>query len=281
MPYEIEKRRGPLARGATLRAAEHGHPARSGSGDRLSGLLDGGDHGTDTPENPLQEARGGQTHNSPLGPTPRAATPQRLPLTLNVTTAPLAATIDNSQSAEDLGQMSVKMNRFNHGGVSKEEAATVTPKYKDFTTTNAAGKTVKRYYVESADIHLTYSKMKLFIAKRYPPGSCEYNATLAHEQQHVADYNNSLGEIAEQRHSVLAASQGGLLGKPLATRSNPRDEETNYGEVVISNKTEASDWKDTFVRALSSRNDQKIKMLDTRQEYERVFRMCPNGKWKQ
>ncbi|MCA9642919.1 MAG: hypothetical protein KC492_19615 [Myxococcales bacterium] len=258
MPFETTKRPQP--------AAPHG--------ERLEGLLSDSDAtGQDPPATDLAT----HTHNTPLGPQQSNA--KKLPITLSFTTTPVTATVHNDTPAAVLGAMSENTNPFNHGGVSKSEQATVTPVYRDTETTDASGKTVKQYYVESAKIHLTYSKMKIFIAKEYPPGSCEYNETLAHEQQHVNDYNASLSEIAQQGHAVLRATTQGLLGKPLATKKTPKNAQADYGAVVMSNKSEASDWKSAFQDALRKRNKEKIKALDTPKEYNRVFRRCPSGKW--
>jgi hypothetical protein len=58
-------------------------------------------------------------------------------------------------------------------------------------------------YLTQIDANFGFRSMDVYVASEYPPGSCEYNAVLDHENQHVAINNRNLRVTAPRVRAEL------------------------------------------------------------------------------
>ena len=68
--------------------------------------------------------------------------------------------------------------------------------------------------LSGVDARLGYDKLKVYIARKYRPGSCNYRSILDHENRHVAVFRNTLVKYAprvERRLKRFAASLGPVV----------------------------------------------------------------------
>ena len=67
------------------------------------------------------------------------------------------------------------------------------------------------YWLEAVDVDLVYKSIEVFVAREYRKRSCEYNAILRHEQEHVAI---ALDNLERYRPKIRAALTSLLLPTP-------------------------------------------------------------------
>jgi hypothetical protein len=124
-------------------------------------------------------------------------------------------------------------------------------------------------WVEDLKVVLSADNLKVYVAREYPEGSCEYEETLRHEMRHVeihrevyAKYSRELEEALSRAQGIPGKTRPLLVGDPdLGSRRLAQ-----LIEGVVNPVFEA------FQKELGERQDE----LDTPEEYRSIQSRCSN-----
>lgn len=75
------------------------------------------------------------------------------------------------------------------------------------------------YWISGLRVTLGYSSTDIFVAPRFQPGECEYEAVLEHEKRHVNADRALLEEYADKIQAGLAAVPWPTYAQPIAVYS--------------------------------------------------------------
>ena len=125
------------------------------------------------------------------------------------------------------------------------------------------------FWTASAEVELSYQQLDVNIAAEYEPGSCQYEAVLDHENEHVAVAQSIMRPYARQIHQALTSLAIPTSHLP-SVANTPEDAREEVEEV--------------FRRTLLPVRDNMIQLLqqqqaevDTLENYRRTWRRC--RKW--
>ena len=125
------------------------------------------------------------------------------------------------------------------------------------------------FWVASANVKINYHQLDVNIAAEYEPGSCQYEAVLDHEQEHVDVAQNIMSPYAQQIQQALTT-----LAIPTA----------HLPSVANSPEIAREEVEEVFRQTLLPVRDQMGKLLRERQaevdsieNYRRTWRQC--RKW--
>ena len=126
----------------------------------------------------------------------------------------------------------------------------------------------KKYCLEVTDIDANfYAKPKIYIANNFARGSCEYNRTLRHEQQHV--------KILTRAHKEYTPLYRRYLRE--VARDIPILEPFRIEDVHIQKQRllqHINNELSAYMNEITADVDQRQKAIDTPEEYERVYSKC-------
>ena len=115
------------------------------------------------------------------------------------------------------------------------------------------------------DARLGYDKLKVYIARKYRPGSCNYRSILDHENRHVSVFRNTLVKYAprvERRLRRFAAS----LGPVVATSAD-------QAAKILQQKLQRE--LKPLIREMDREMDFRNAKLDSPQNYRKEQARCP------
>jgi len=115
------------------------------------------------------------------------------------------------------------------------------------------------------DARLGYDKLKVYIARKYRPGSCNYRSILDHEKRHVSVFRNTLFKYAprvERRLKRFAAS----LGPVVATSAD-------QAAKILQQKLQRE--LKPLIREMDREMDFLNAKLDSPQNYRKEQARCP------
>ena len=125
------------------------------------------------------------------------------------------------------------------------------------------------FWVATADVAISYHQLDVNIAAEYEPGSCQYEAVLDHENEHVDVAHNIMSPYAQQIQQALTT-----LAIPTA----------HLPSLANSPEIAREEVEEVFRRTLFPVRDQMIRLLrerqaevDTIENYRRTWRQC--RKW--
>ncbi len=124
------------------------------------------------------------------------------------------------------------------------------------------------FWVDRIEITLRYEALDVYIASEYPPGSCQYQAILSHENKHVAAARALLDDYVQEIRSVLTSL---AIPKPRA----PRLVETVSEARQLTQATIENLLRPVFERLRKTMEDTQGR-IDSRGEYRRVEKQCAN-----
>ncbi len=121
-------------------------------------------------------------------------------------------------------------------------------------------------YLETVEAEFGWKRMEVHIAGEFARGTCEYNAVLDHENQHVAIIKTALSEYAPRVRAELERElrrQAPIFTRDLQTAAD-RSVEDLYGRMqgVV----------DRFQRAQAGRHG----AIDSSRNYGAIADLCPN-----
>ena len=122
------------------------------------------------------------------------------------------------------------------------------------------------FWLASADVELSYQQLDVNIAAEYEPGSCQYEAILDHEKEHVEVARSIMSPYAQRIEQALT-----ILAIPTS----------HLPTVADSPEIALQDADAVFEQALSPVSEQMNRLLDERQaevdmfaNYRRMWRSC-------
>lgn len=126
-----------------------------------------------------------------------------------------------------------------------------------------------RFWVENLRVEFTYDTLNVYVTSDYPESSCEYQATLDHENQHVAVHRRMYLEYQKVLEDALGQSKDiPLASNPIVTGSIEEGKK-RIGD-LISGAVDAPFGQ--FKEALQAEQDK----LDTPGNYAALKAECPN-----
>lgn len=79
-----------------------------------------------------------------------------------------------------------------------------------------------KMWVENLRVEFTYDTLNVYVTNAYPEGSCEYQVTLDHENQHVAVHRRVYEQYQKVFQEALGQAQGiPLVSSPIVVESIP------------------------------------------------------------
>ena len=125
------------------------------------------------------------------------------------------------------------------------------------------------HYLETVGAEFGWKRMEIHVASEYRRGTCEYNAVLDHENQHVSIIRIALSEYAPRVRAELERELGRL--PPMYTR-NPQ---TAADRAVEDLYGRMQGVVDRFQRSQANRHG----AIDSSSNYGAIADLCPN--WDQ
>ena len=118
--------------------------------------------------------------------------------------------------------------------------------------------------LSGVDARLGYDKLKVYIARKYRPGSCNYRSILDHENRHVSVFRDTLVKYAPRVERRL---------KRVATRLGPIIARSVDQTAKILQKKLQRELKPLF-REMDREMDFRNAKLDTPQNYQKEQARC-------
>ncbi len=131
------------------------------------------------------------------------------------------------------------------------------------------------FWVSEVNLVFRYRSINSYVAREYAEGSCEYQATLDHENQHVRTDRAVVEKFAQEVRAALAPPMEGLASASFPTYARPR-----WNTPFRDAMQQAEDELDKILQPIYARMTQArnaaADALDTAQRYEATQRHCPN-----
>lgn len=191
------------------------------------------------------------------------------PPTVSVTLYPRNVAFSTAKSRDDL------THRFNESNATKlhpnARALGLTggtlaseTQFKHLVVTRPSGAICG--YLREVSITLGIQTLEVFVARDYAPGSCEYEAVVRHEAEHVDIHYRTLDEYAPRIARELAA---GLQRRPWTMNFSVEEVENTFRERTDIERL--SSFK-RMMRTLDRRHG----AIDTPESYRRTRMQCSN-----
>lgn len=125
------------------------------------------------------------------------------------------------------------------------------------------------FWVATADIELSYRQLDVYVAREYEPGSCEYEAVLDHEKEHVQVARSIMSPYAQQIQASLTTLSIPTPDLP-SVAGSPEEARAHVNEVF---RRQLMPVRERMYQVLRARQAE----VDTSENYGRTFRQC--RKW--
>jgi hypothetical protein len=124
-------------------------------------------------------------------------------------------------------------------------------------------------WVENLRINFSYTAMTVYVSSQYPEGSCEYQATLDHENQHVQIHRKIYEKYQKVLQNALSLSVDIPLANHPITVQSLEDGKAKISELIskVTNPV-----FDQFQQEVSQEQAQ----LDTPDSYRELRNRCSN-----
>jgi hypothetical protein len=123
-------------------------------------------------------------------------------------------------------------------------------------------------WVEDLRIDFSYRDVKVYVTREFPKGSCEYEATLWHEGEHVRVHREVHAKHQPLLEAAVASSKVIPLRSAPVTAASREEGKRIIGERI------SSVLDPVFQRFNEELTAEQAK-LDTRESYEDLRRRCP------
>ena len=129
------------------------------------------------------------------------------------------------------------------------------------------------FWVSEINVAFRYRSIDVYLAREYAEGSCGYQATLDHENQHVRADRAVVEKFVQEVRAALAPPMAGSASASLPTYARPRWN-TPFREAMQQAKAELDKiLQPNFARMSQARNA-AADALDTAARYEDVQSHC-------
>lgn len=124
-------------------------------------------------------------------------------------------------------------------------------------------------WVEDLRVDFSYTTVNVYVTSAYPEGSCEYQATLDHENQHVAVHKR----VYEQYQRILEQALADAKDIPLESHPVTTDSwEQGKAQIARMISAVTDPVFDQFKQAVTAAQDE----LDTPESYSQLRTRCQN-----
>ena len=173
-------------------------------------------------------------------------------------------TYETRKSREQLARLQSRKRGWNPIGLTLTKL-----QFRMDISINTLSRKAKRHCATVAGVkaELGYDEITIYVAMRYPRGSCQYLSVLEHENEHLAIFRNTLARYAPkvERRLVQAASQL----KPLTGRSP--DQAAAKIQKSLQRQIEP------LFKEMNKVMDRENDRIDTTENYHREQARC--SKW--
>jgi hypothetical protein len=111
-------------------------------------------------------------------------------------------------------------------------------------------------------VTLYYQPIVVYVSREFKPGSCAYDAILAHEMRHLKSYLDYLPKVEER---VRARLGGRFAGRPLYARAG--------ASRLLLQRDIDRNWM-PYIRGEMGRVEQMQAAIDSPREYARLSKVC-------
>ena len=188
---------------------------------------------------------------------------------INVKNTPAKVIYRTNHSRSDLERLQLRQGRHTSRGKWKILGLTKTEfKYSIKTIANfkkIAGGHFCAYPV-SYDLNIGYADFLIFIDRKYPPGSCEYQAILKHENAHVTIYKSYFKRYVPYIKKKLRAVALGV--RPVVVSTPNRG--IKYIQEQVQRRIRP------LILKLNREADHSNARIDTPKSYREVQLLCDN-----
>ena len=138
----------------------------------------------------------------------------------------------------------------------------------DFTNTEQMMLHTACVQTKAVSVVITYTPT-VYISSSAAPGSCRYAATMEHEMRHVSTDIDTINEFIPRIKTLAKAA--------LASTAHPKPINENEEESAQNDVSEQlSQVLEEETNAIQKARKSRQALVDTRAEYERLSRACPN-----
>ena len=198
--------------------------------------------------------------------------PQQMPLVqLEIVNHPVK--YDNTQSSAALGEIPIDTSFSKHsrevfitGGITRGQIQTASD--TSFAKLWEEGSNIACLWPKAIRVTIEYKPL-VYIASEHKPGSCRYDVIMEHEIRHVNTDIMTLNDFLPQIQANVqyAIDSLGVKG-PFDDRQSDAVR-TDMQAVISSRLRDTLDEMDAVRRT-------RQQMIDTRQEYMRLSKLCPD-----
>ena len=123
--------------------------------------------------------------------------------------------------------------------------------------------------IQDVEVELKYPSIQVYIDKKYPPSSCEYQVIKEHEDYHVAVAQQALTFFKPDVERVVSDTLRGMTPKIVYSRSDiPHIVERQVK--VLTNALQP------VVKHINAKLAEKNKAIDTKEMYQATTAVCKN-----
>jgi hypothetical protein len=121
-------------------------------------------------------------------------------------------------------------------------------------------------WLRKIKVQISFTRLDVFVAKEYKPGSCQHAAILAHENEHVAIEK----EMAEQLRRETLAKLKNVEHKLISTTTRTKEEMKHFLSGILQPMLEAN------MAAYKERKKKAHAKIDSKESYAKVQASCKN-----
>ena len=192
-----------------------------------------------------------------------------LSVKVNVKNIPAKVIYKTSHSRSDLERLQLRQGRHTNRGKWKILGLTKTEfQYSIKITTNFKKIAGGRFcaYPVSYDLNIGYADFLIFIDRKYPTGSCEYQAILNHENAHVTIYKSYLKRYLPYIKKQIQAAALGV--RPVVVSTPNRG--TKHIQEQVQRRIRP------LILKLNREADHSNARIDSPKSYRKVQLLCDN-----
>jgi hypothetical protein len=129
------------------------------------------------------------------------------------------------------------------------------------------------FWASEINVAFRYRSIDVYLVREYPEGSCEYQATLDHENQHVRADRAVVEKFVQEVRAAFAPLMAGPASVSLPTYARPRWN-TPFREAMQQAKAELDKILQPNFARMSQARTAAADALDTARRYEETKRRC-------
>jgi hypothetical protein len=122
------------------------------------------------------------------------------------------------------------------------------------------------FWISGIHLSLAYNSPEVYVAGRYPKGSCEYRAVLAHEDEHLRADREVVTAFAARVESALRSAAWPTYAHPLRVGTLQAGKEETAGRLT--------ELIAPLLEELKDRRQEARQAVDSASSYQRAHQQC-------